>query len=106
MSRYEIHLTVAAAAADEPLRALAAALGGKYTRIELGQGEHPSQPMLSWLSDGTPATAEPDAQRRAAALRDEGFPVTRAPTGPEAAAGTFVTAGRVSASLPPAPARF
>lgn len=33
--------------------------------------------MLSWLSDGTPASAEADARRTAAALHAEGFPVAR-----------------------------
>ncbi len=77
MSRYEIHLTVSADADDERLRSLAADRGVKYTRIQLDRGEHASQPMLSWLSDGTPASAEADARRTAAVLRSEGFPVTR-----------------------------
>lgn len=33
--------------------------------------------MLSWLSDGTPASAEADARQVAAALRSLGLPVTR-----------------------------
>ncbi|GIE87128.1 hypothetical protein [Actinoplanes regularis] len=77
MSRYEIHLTVSAEADDERLRSLAADRGVKYTRIQLDRGEHASQPMLSWLSDGTPASAEADARRTASALRSEGFPVSR-----------------------------
>lgn len=74
MSRYEIHLTVSADASDDELRSWAASHGVKYTRILLDRGEHASQPMLSWLSDGTPASAEADARRVAATLD---FPVTR-----------------------------
>ncbi|WP_093618835.1 hypothetical protein [Actinoplanes philippinensis] len=33
--------------------------------------------MLSWLSEGTPASAEADARRAAATLLADGFPVTR-----------------------------
>ncbi|GIE33561.1 hypothetical protein Ait01nite_066060 [Actinoplanes italicus] len=77
MSRYEIHLTVSADASDDRLRSWAADRGVKYTRIVLDRGSHASQPMLSWLSDGTPATAEADARRTASELRSSGFPVTR-----------------------------
>lgn len=77
MSRYEIHLTVAAAAPDDLLRSWAAERGVKYTRIVLDRGEHASQPMLSWLSDGTPTSAEADARRTASVLGASGFPVTR-----------------------------
>jgi hypothetical protein len=77
VSRYEIHLTVSADASDDRLRSWAAGRGVKYTRIVLDRGEHSSQPMLSWLSDGTPATAEADARRTAAELRSSGFTVTR-----------------------------
>jgi hypothetical protein len=74
VGRYEIHLTVSADAADDQLRSWAAAHGVKYTRIVLDRGDHASQPMLSWLADGTPASAEADARRVAATV---GFPVTR-----------------------------
>jgi hypothetical protein len=77
VSRYEIHLTVSADASDDRLRSWAAGRGVKYTRIVLDRGEYSSQPMLSWLSDGTPATAEADARRTASELRSSGFPVTR-----------------------------
>ncbi|KHD73836.1 hypothetical protein MB27_32910 [Actinoplanes utahensis] len=77
VSRYEIHLTVFADASDDLLRSWAAGRGVKYTRIMLDRGDHASQPMLSWLSDGTPASAEADARRTADALRTAGFPVTR-----------------------------
>ncbi|MBO3740054.1 hypothetical protein [Actinoplanes flavus] len=77
MSRYEIHLTVVADADDERLRSWATARGVRYTRILLDRGDHASQPMLSWLSDGTPVSAEADARRVAATLRTDGFPVTR-----------------------------
>jgi hypothetical protein len=75
--RYEIHLTVAADASDDQLRSWAESHGVKYTRIVLDRGDHASQPMLSWLSDGTPASAEADARRTATALHARGFPVTR-----------------------------
>ncbi|WP_433793244.1 hypothetical protein [Actinoplanes sp. CA-252034] len=77
MGRYEIHLTVSADASDDRLRSWAGSHDVKYTRIMLDRGDHSSQPMLSWLSDGTPATAEADARQTAATLRSEGFPVTR-----------------------------
>jgi hypothetical protein len=77
VSRYEIHLTVSADASDDRLRSWAAGRGVKYTRIVLDRGEYSSQPMLSCLSDGTPATAEADARRTASELRSSGFPVTR-----------------------------
>lgn len=77
MSRYEVHLTVTAEASDELLRSWAAARGVKYTRIMLDRGDHANQPMLSWLSDGTPASAEADARRTVHGLRSSGFPVTR-----------------------------
>jgi hypothetical protein len=77
VSRYEIHLTVSADAPDDRLRSWAESHGVKYTRIILDRGDHASQPMLSWLSDGTPASAEQDARRTATTLRADGFPVTR-----------------------------
>ncbi|MEU4621789.1 hypothetical protein AB0G04_17670 [Actinoplanes sp. NPDC023801] len=77
MSRYEIHLTVSADASDDQLRSWATSRGVKYTRIVLERGQHASQPMLSWLSDGTPASAEAGARRTAAELRSSGFTVTR-----------------------------
>jgi hypothetical protein len=77
VSRYEIHLTVSAGASDDRLRSWATSHGVKYTRILLDRGDHASQPMLSWLSDGTPASAEADARRTAATLGADGFPVTR-----------------------------
>ncbi|BBH67492.1 hypothetical protein ACTI_41770 [Actinoplanes sp. OR16] len=75
MRRYEIHLTVAAA--SEALPALAAARGMKYTHIQLDRGDHASQPMLSLLVAGTPASAEAEARRTAAELQAAGFPVAR-----------------------------
>jgi hypothetical protein len=77
VSRYEVHLTVTADASDELLQSWAASRGVKYTRIMLDRGVHASQPMLSWLSDGTAAEAEADARRTAFGLRSSGFPVTR-----------------------------
>ena len=77
MSRYEVHLTVSADADDGRLRSLAADRGVRYTRIQLDRGVHASQPMLSWLSDGTPASAEADARQAASSLRADGFRVTR-----------------------------
>ncbi len=56
---------------------MADARGVKYTRIQLDRGEHASQPMLSWLCAGTPASAEEEARAATATLRAEGFVVTR-----------------------------
>ncbi|MEU4693462.1 hypothetical protein [Actinoplanes sp. NPDC023714] len=75
MGRYEIHLTVAAASDELP--SLAATHGMKYTHIQLDRGEQPSQPMLSRLSDGTPASAEADARQTASMLAARGVRVTR-----------------------------
>jgi hypothetical protein len=99
VSRYEIHLTVSAGADDERLRSLAAERGVKFTRIQLDCGRHASQPMLSWLSDGTPASAEAEARRAASSLRERDFQVTRlkveaAATGREAPATAAEAAGQ------------
>ncbi|WP_430780387.1 hypothetical protein [Actinoplanes sp. G11-F43] len=77
MSRYEIHLTVSADADDEKLRSWAAGSGVKFTRILLDSGVTADQPMLSWLTDGTPGEAESAARHTAATLTGDGFPVTR-----------------------------
>lgn len=76
---------------DQRLQTWAAGIGVKYTRILLDQGVSADQPMLSWLTDGTPAEAEAVARRRAAELSRAGFPVTRlkveaAASGPDAPA--------------------
>jgi hypothetical protein len=98
VSRYEIHLTVSADAGHERLRLLAADRGVKYTRIELDRGEHASQPMLSWLSDGTPASAESDARRVASALHAAGLRVTRLKVEAAASGGEApVTAAQAAA---------
>lgn len=100
VSRYEIHLTVSADADDERLRALAADRGVKYTRIQLDRGEHASQPMVSWLREGTPASAEADARLVASSLSSAGLPVTRLKV--EAAAdGREAPAGAAQAAAQP-----
>ncbi|GAA1600392.1 hypothetical protein GCM10009828_028290 [Actinoplanes couchii] len=68
---------MSAEADDEKLRAWAAGIGAKYTRIVLDRGVTADQPMLSWLTGGTAAEAELSARRTAADLQEAGFPVTR-----------------------------
>lgn len=89
VSRYEIHLTVSAAADDQELRSWAAGAGGKYTRIMLDRGVTADQPMLSWLTGGTAVEAEQFARRTANDLERSGFPVTRLKV--EAAASSRTT---------------
>ncbi|MFI9782533.1 hypothetical protein ACIHEI_03345 [Kitasatospora sp. NPDC051984] len=76
VGRYETHLTLAPAEA-EALADWAAANGLEFTHILLARGRHPSQPMLSWQSDGTLAAQHHRAAAEAARLRAAGFTPVR-----------------------------
>ncbi|MFC8717527.1 hypothetical protein [Kitasatospora sp. NPDC057198] len=73
---YETHLTLAPAEAGELAR-WAAAHGLEFTHILLARGRHPSQPMLSWHTEGTLAAQHRRAAAEAGRLRAAGFTPVR-----------------------------
>jgi hypothetical protein len=74
---FESHLTLAATASLEALRAFAAQQGVKVTHIVLAGGVSPSQPMLTRHARGTLQTELAALEALAAACAAAGFVVTR-----------------------------
>ncbi|MEV4555968.1 hypothetical protein AB0K51_03095 [Kitasatospora sp. NPDC049285] len=73
---YETHLTLAPAEADA-LADWARAHGLEFTHILLARGLHPSQPMLTWQSEGSLPEQHRRAATETARLRAAGFTPVR-----------------------------